>query len=495
MSYCPGPDGIPSCIFKKCGTSLVAPLVAIFNKSLQSQQFPSAWKMSYMRPVFKKGDKTDVLNYRGITSLSAGAKCLETIVNKVMFSSCSSYISESQHGFYPRRSVESNLVDFTSTCISTMDDGAQTDAVYTDIKAAFDTVNHDILLAKLLRLGVSARMCNWLQSYLKNRRLGVKIGSTASLAFTPTSGVPQGSNLGPLLFSLYFNDVTILLANGGLLIYADDLKIFLVVRSLRDCKKLQELLDHFACWCRINFLAVSVSKCCVISYCRRKSPIVYDYNINGQELKRVEKVVDLGVLLDSRLTFKLHYSSVIDKANRQLGFILRMSKEFDDPMCLRSLYCSLVRSVLEFASIVWSPYEAVWVARLEAVQRRFVRYALRNLPWRDPLNLPPYVQRCTLMGLEPLYVRRRITRAVYGAKIIRNEIDCPALLERVQLYAPERVLRTRQPIQVASRNTDYAANDPINSICSDFRLAYNVFDFNFSIDSFRQRLSRTHIFN
>lgn len=356
-------------------------------------------------------------------------------------------------------------------------------------------MNHNILLAKLLRLGVSVRMCNWLQSYLSNRSVCVKIGSAESPFFSPTSGVPQGSNLGPLLFSLYFNDVTILLANGGLLIYADDLKIFLTVRSEADCRELQRLLDTFARWCSINYLKISVSKCCVISYRRRKSPILYDYSINGQELERVEKVKDLGVLLDFQLTFKLHYSAVIDKANRQLGFILKIAKDFNDPLCLRSLYCSLVRSILEFASIVWSPYESVWIARFEAVQRRFVRRALRNLPWRDPQNLPPYEHRCALLGIEPLHVRRKIDRAVYGAKIIQSEVDCGALLERVRLYAPERVMRSRRLIHLPSRNTGYGANDPMNSICRLFQEAYSVFDFNLSTTSFKQRLRMSRIFN
>ncbi|XP_062541593.1 uncharacterized protein LOC134209614 [Armigeres subalbatus] len=109
LSFCPGPDGIPSCIFKKCGPVLAEPLLYIFNQSLQQQKFPTVWNTSHMRPVFKKGDKSNVANYRGITSLSAGSKCLETIVNDVMFGSCRTYISKAQHGFYPRRSVESNL--------------------------------------------------------------------------------------------------------------------------------------------------------------------------------------------------------------------------------------------------------------------------------------------------------------------------------------------------------------------------------------------------
>lgn len=495
LSFCPGPDGIPSCIFKKCGPVLAEPLLYIFNQSLQQQKFPTVWKTSHMRPVFKKGDKSNVANYRGITSLSAGSKCLETIVNDVMFGSCRTYISKAQHGFYPRRSVESNLCDFTSTCISAMDSGAQVDAIYTDIKAAFDTVHHGILLAKLRRLGFTERVCNWLQSYLKDRCLCVKIGATESLSFTPGSGVPQGSNLGPLLFTLFFNDVSILLADGGLLIYADDLKIFLIVRSDADCRELQKLLDIFARWCLMNYLQVCVSKCCVISYRRRKSPILYDYSINGQQIERVDKLKDLGVLLDYQLTFKLHYSYVVEKANRQLGFILKIAKEFNDPICLRALYCSLVRSILEFASVVWSPYETLWITRIEAVQRKFVRHALRNLPWRDPLNLPPYEHRCALLGIEPLHVRRKTNRAVYGAKLIHSEVDCPALLERVRFYAPERILRSRQLIQLSARNTIYGANDPINSICRAFREAYSLFDFNLSTEAFRQRLRTSRIFN
>lgn len=254
-------------------------------------------------------------------------------------------------------------------------------------------------------------------------------------------------------------------------------------------------MDSFARWCNQNFLILSVTKCCIISYHRRRSPILYDYKINGQQLERVKKVKDLGVLLDVQLTFKLHYSAIVDKANRQLGFVLKIAKDFDDPLCLRSLYCSLVRSILEFASIVWSPYEAVWIARIEAVQRKFVRCALRTLPWQDRHNLPPYEHRCALLGIEPLHVRRQINRAVFGAKIIRGEVDCSVLLERLGIYAPERVLRSRSVIQVASRNTVYGANDPMNSICRDFDLAYRVFDFNMSTETFKHRLYRMRRLN
>ncbi|XP_055604927.1 uncharacterized protein LOC129753156 [Uranotaenia lowii] len=398
----------------------------------------------------------------GVTSLAACSKVFEKIVNNVMFSACRNWISENQHGFVPKRSVTSNLMVFTSFCISNMDDGKQIDAIYTDISAAFDSVNHDILLKKLHRLGFSERMCAWIRSYLTDRRLAVKIGSAESSDFIPKSGVPQGSNLGPLLFTLFCNDINLLLTGCGVLLYADDLKIFLVINSQSDCLELQRFLDTVVNWCANNLLVLSVAKCCIITFGRRKNPFVYDYNVMGEQLHRVEEIKDLGVLLDSRMTFKRHYSKVLEKANRMLGFIIRLSKEFTDPVCLRALYCCLVRSILESANLVWWPFEAAWTARFEAIQRRFVRYAFRELPWENPLNLPPYAQRCALLGLHTLSDRRSIGQSLFVAKILRNEIDCSWLLSRCNIYAPERTLRNRNWLSLEPRRIELKSTDSLS---------------------------------
>lgn len=180
----------------------------------------------------------------------------------------------------------------------------------------------------------------------------MKIGSSYSAVIDSLSGVPQGSNLGPLLFSLFINDVTPALRPGVRILYADDAKIYVVVGSLEDWVELQTYLRLFEEWCTINCLILSIEKWQVISFSRRRQPIEYDYSLSGNVLQRVHRIKDLGVLLDDKLTFQLHCDEVISKANRQLGFIMKIANGIRDPQCLRSLYCAFVRSIPEFAVVV-----------------------------------------------------------------------------------------------------------------------------------------------
>ncbi|XP_055622731.1 uncharacterized protein LOC129766239 [Toxorhynchites rutilus septentrionalis] len=157
-SLSPGPDGIPSVLFCRCAADLAEPLSVIFTRSLNDGVFPEIWKESFMFPVFKNGNKRNVRNYRGITSLSAASKLFEIIVSEVILTQSKRYISTDQHGFMPGRSVTTNLLNFTNTCITAMEGKAQVDVIYTDLKAAFDRIDHNILLAKLSRLGSSAKL-------------------------------------------------------------------------------------------------------------------------------------------------------------------------------------------------------------------------------------------------------------------------------------------------------------------------------------------------
>lgn len=474
-----GPDGIPSLILKRCATALVNPLMLIFNLSLSSGIYPKCWKESYVYPVFKKGCKRTASNYRGIAALSATSKLFELIVLRKLMYDYSSYISPDQHGFLPKRSTTTNLVSFVSFVIREVEKGNQVDAIYTDLSAAFDKMNHQIAIAKLEKLGVEHSLLIWLRSYLTGRKMLVKIGDHVSLPFPISSGVPQGSHLGPFLFLLYMNDVNLTL-NCPTLSYADDLKLYRVIKEKQDAFLLQQQLEAFATWCITNKMSLNISKCTVISLGRKQSPIHYTYTLDGIGLKRESTVNDLGVLIDEKVTFKDHTAYVVSKASRQLGFIFRFAKGFKDIYCLKALYCALVRPTLEYSSVVWSPYYQNENLRIEAIQRKFIRFALRYLPWTDPFNLPSYESRCKLIDLELLEARRNVAKACFVGDLLQSNIDCPFLLSRLDINTRSRNLRSSAFLTNSLSRTNYGFNEPIRSMCTVFNRCYNVFDFNVS---------------
>lgn len=270
-SFSPGPDGIPPTVVKRCAVSLAPILVAIFRESLRIGEYPASWKTSWLVPVYKKGDKSNAANYRGITSLCAFAKAFELVVYEPLRAAASNYLSNAQHGFVPKRSTTTNLIEFVSFCHKIIDSGQQVDAVYTDIKAAFDSVPQSLLLAKLHALDLPASMLNWMRSYLCGRTYRVKLAQIISRPICATSGVPQGSNLRPLLFVIYVNDVTHVLP-PDLLLYADDAKLFLPIANPTDQLRLQAILNVFQTWCDANGLMLSTDKCTVITFARKRSP-------------------------------------------------------------------------------------------------------------------------------------------------------------------------------------------------------------------------------
>ena len=489
-SYSAGPDGIPAVIFCRCAVLLAEPLCCIFNKSFTSGKFPEVWKNSIMFPVFKSGDHSNVKNYRGITSLSAGSKLFELVVSAAIQRSTRHYISSDQHGFMTGRSVTTNLLDFTSSCINELECKAQVDVIYTDLKAAFDRINHRILLEKILRMGASRQFVKWLGSYLCDRVMRVKLGSQLSPPSANKSGVPQGSNLGPLLFILFFNDAAAALGVGCRLFYADDLKIFLTIRSIEDCRRLQDMLNSFAYWCKLNCLTISIAKCEVMTFHRIKSPILFSYQIDGQTLNRVEYVKDLGVTLDPKLTFDRHRAIAISKATRQLGFISKIGHDFKDPYCLKSLYCALVRPVLENANLVWMPHQLHWNLRIERVQRRFMRMALRDLPWRQPDNLPPYSDRCRLLNLDTLERRRKMQQVLFVAKLLNGEVDSPKLLSLLSFRAPHRALRPASLLTNRYHRTNFGRNEPIASCIRMFNRVEEYFEFGEPSFKLKKKLAR-----
>lgn len=234
-----GPDGIPNIFLRKTSDALAPPLTRIFNRSLSEGTCPIVFKEAFITPIFKKGNKSDIVNYRPVCLLNAFAKVFERIVHDYLSDYIKGRIDRNQHGFFKNRSTLSNLLDFTQFISNSIENSSEVHAIYTDFSKAFDKVDIGVLLSKLRSYGIQGSMYDWLKSYLSCRRLYMVFNESKCKGFTPGSGVPQGSILGPLLFLIFINDLGLILRSNYLM-FADDLKIYRRVTTVLDCIELQK---------------------------------------------------------------------------------------------------------------------------------------------------------------------------------------------------------------------------------------------------------------
>ena len=264
------------------------------------------------------------------------------------------FIDLNQHGFFSKRSVVTNLVPFVQNITNTMESGRDTCAVYTDFSKAFDKVHHSTLLVKLGNFGVHGTLLRLFESYLTDRVQYVVVNGVRSTNVGVTSGVPQGSHLGPLLFSVFLNDIGQCFANSQYSLYADDLKISRAIDDINDYVLLQADLLNFASYCICNRLFVNIDKCHCILFSKRSLNLQLkaDLYLNNVRLKSLSSVKDLGVTLDSKLLFDTHVEITVQKALKNLGYLLRVTKDFKNVKSLITLFNSLVRPILKHATTV-----------------------------------------------------------------------------------------------------------------------------------------------
>ncbi|RYE13173.1 MAG: hypothetical protein EOP45_21630, partial [Sphingobacteriaceae bacterium] len=236
-----------------------------------------------------------------------------------------------------------------------------------------------------------------------------------SRTFAVTSGVPAGSILGPCLFIIFINDITNSVTHALVVLFADDLKLLLKITSQEDIRKFQSAIDQLFDWCVRNKLFLNLKKCFIMWITRNETRWDCDFTINNGQHKfgKVDVHRDLGVLFDSKLTFVKHIQTVVASAKGALGFVKRTLKNKFTIESAKMLYFALVRSKLEFASVVWQPYHDCYVNRIESVQKDFVIWSLRAIFQRDEnYRLPEYELRCKYLKIQTL-LRRRINDSIF----------------------------------------------------------------------------------
>ena len=249
------------------------------------------WKTANVCPIVKKGSKSSPSNYRPVSLTCIVCKVLESIIKDEIFKHllCNDMLLSSQHGFQSGRSCLSNLLEFLDDVSKLRDEGNSVDVIYLDFSKAFDKVPHDKLLIKVEALGIRGQILAWVRDYLADRKQRVVINGEQSEFADVTSGVPQGSVLGPVLFLIYINDLDVGLS-CNIKKFADDTKIYGQVNNEADCRKLQDDLDRLISWSVRWGMEFNVEKCKYLRISKRgQSDIGNLYTMLDRQLTKVSK--------------------------------------------------------------------------------------------------------------------------------------------------------------------------------------------------------------
>ena len=339
------------------GCLLIKPITHIVNISFSQGIFPKHWKPAVVVPIFKSADPHSVSNYRPISILPVMSKVIEKLVAEQLIShlNSSQLLHPMQHGFRAHHSTETATVYFVERVKTLMDKGGVVGAIFLDLRKAFDTVNHSILQSKFGQFNFSLCTSSWFNSYLSHRTQCVKIENVISNFNNLTTGVPQGSVLGPILFSLYINDLPSVCQGCDVVMYADDTVIFVKGKTHAEAAaQLTKIMVNISAWLNACCLQLNTSKTVTMFFAKNnKSYIEPDVFISGKRVQIVHEYKYLGILIDCNLTFKGH----VKKVCKNLKFTLSNFRHLRNHMSTEAakMYMfSLILSHINYCLTTWS---------------------------------------------------------------------------------------------------------------------------------------------
>lgn len=371
----PGLDGVPVKVLKHCHSEISQYIADILNKAIAQGVFPDGLKTSLVVPVFKRGDRSNVDNYRQITLVSAFSKIFERAVydRVVGFLESRGLLTTCQHGFRKGRSTETATAAFVQHIADEVDRNKLVVGVFFDLSQAFDTINLSHLAEKLYYVGIRGPVNRFLVSFASERRMMVRVGGSMSRQYEVDVGAPQGSVLGPLLFLLYVNDLPDYIDNAKVFMYADDTS---VVVSALDRSQLESVVSRvigqFGRWCEQNGLIVNCCKTVAVEFSGMYMVPIGDlqFTMKGENIPMVDKVTFLGIELDSKVNWNNQISKICGRLGSAYYAILNI-KNIVSEKALIQVYYSVVQSVLTYGIIVWG--QAAELRRVFVLQKRIIR--------------------------------------------------------------------------------------------------------------------------
>ena len=451
-----GLDNIPNRLLKISAGIIAPSLTKIFGLSILTGIFPTEWKQARVTPIFKKGEKSDPSNYRPISVIPSISKIFE----KIIYDQLESYLSEfnllasCQSGFRSLHSTVTALLEATNDWSLNIDKGLFNGVIFIDLKKAFDTIDHQILLMKLERYGVDTQSQKWFKSYLSNRTQRCNVSGNLSTLGEVKFGVPQGSNLGPLLFLIYINDLPNCLSNASARMFADDTSLTLSADSISGLEEIvNDELSRVHNWLIANRLSLNIAKTeFMVIGSRQKFASQNNENItiklNNDTIKLVNEAKSLGVIIDRNLNWNEHARVLSKKVASAIG-ALRRVRPFIPKHTAINIYNALIQPHFDYCSPVWDGLNAKSSESLQKLQNRAARVITKsNYDIRSSDIL------CEL-NWDTLIVRRQKQKALLMFKVL-NKRAPRYLTDLFEEYKTNYNLRNKEnKLTLPKPNTEF----------------------------------------
>ena len=412
------PEGIPTYFLANVIDSLLYPLTIIFNISLSHNTIPSQWKSALIVPIFKKGDRSKFGNYRPISLTSSISRLFEAVLLDKLMAHTQKHnlLSCFQFGFLPKRSSCSNILSSVHSWIASYSTSKCTNILYTDIQKAFDSVNHRFLVNVLRSFGINAQAVNWIENFLSGRKQQVCLNSAVSSILPVLSGVPQGSVIGPFLFLLFIDGLTTTTSyspNVNIRLFADDSKLFST-----EPLDLQNTIDASENWLSQRQLQLAPHKCAILKISKPSVSNDSKFKIKNHFVEEVPHFKDLGIVVSRNLSWTAHIDAICHTAS-VTSYQLYKSIRTKNIWTWMKLFNTYVRPKLEYCTPVWSPSFQGEIDKVEAIQRRFTKFAFQ----RCGIPFKSYEDRIKKIGYLTLRRRRKFFDLVLLYKMLNNISD------------------------------------------------------------------------
>ena len=370
-------NAVPVSLLKRVSGVLAETVAYLVNKSFRNGIFPECLKIAKVVPIYKSGDPQDLANYRPISILPVFSKIFERCmaVRLMNFLLRFNLISSNQFGFLRGKSAADAFTKLTEYIYSCLNKKEHCMGIFVDLKKAFDTVNHSILLRKLERYGVRGSCLTWFNSYLRDRKQFVSVAGQCSAAKTIEIGVPQGSIIGPILFLIYINDLPFISDLFSPILYADDTT--LLAKNIDYTNLMHEInseLPKLYQWLNVNRLSLNLRKTFSLLFSNRRDTIeqLQDMRFEFSIIELETTVEYLGLIIDNNLKFTYHIQTITKKVSRNVGIFYRL-KNYVPARVLLNLYYSLVYPYLLYGNVAWGGTNIQHLTPLLVLQKKIVR--------------------------------------------------------------------------------------------------------------------------